>query len=265
MMTTKKINTTIFLYTLTSIIYYALSQNHFFSLESNITTCYPRKLEYDIINRRFVKFISLYEDFNESDYYLYKEEGYGFECGISSQLKLLKYWNGVAKLKYGRQAFTAWHKVGSKIINTPEGDDKIFQFNLDQYAIHTLKFGAGINMHYNNRFYVQILPYFNFPIGINMKKAIGEYGLKYSSPSTSDYSRGKNTQLDLQRIALGFETEVSAKIYKSLFLFCNYTKVKDLYREKSNNEIQWDMRNWNVGLKMTVCKDFKQGFFKKSK
>ncbi len=140
------------------------SQNQYFGIESNLSISNPRKLDYSLTRR----FIQIYSDDNTSKHYLHKEGNIGLDIGIISQIKLLKYWNLIGKLKYAQTVFTGWHNYDSKIINTSKGEDKIFYFQLDRYKIHQLQMSLGINCHYKHKIYLQFSPYLIIPFSTTL-------------------------------------------------------------------------------------------------
>ena len=188
------------------------SQKWSLGLESGLSFNMPRKVDY-YLERRFIQ---IYSDANTSLYYLYKEEEFGYDLGVCSQIKLLKYWNLFCRLKYAQTVFTGWHKMDSKLINTSQGEDKIFYFELDKYKIHQVRLSVGINCHFK--------------------------------------SKVKNNELNLRKLALAYEAEVSFKLCPKLFLFCNYTWIKDLYRENSDYDIPWGMKSYIGGLRLFLIK-----------
>lgn len=226
------------------------SQKWSLGLESGLSFNMPRKVDY-YLERRFIQ---IYSDANRSLYYLYKEEEFGYDLGVCSQIKLLKYWNLFCRLKYAQTVFTGWHKMDSKLINTSQGEDKIFSFELDKYKIHQVRLSVGINCHFNNKVYFQFSPMLSVPFSVSVYRSIGEYALKFTPPEEYFKSKVKNNELNLRKLALAYEAEVSFKLCPKLFLFCNYTWIKDLYRENSDYNIPWGMKSYIGGLRLFLIK-----------
>ncbi len=239
----------LFLYTISS-----HSQTKLLGLETNLLFCSPRNFEYDLKGHVIEKILIIPTNSYSGKYYHYKENGISYEVGLVSQLKLLRHWNLISKVKYSNFQFTGWHYFKDSSIQIPN-NDKIFYFDLDKINLHSIRTNVGINFHFKSKILFQFSPVLLFNIAQSSKQAKGVYANNYQSPATSSYIKNKNDIINLSPLAFGVETEVSAIIYKNISIFLNYAKIKNYYKENTGDNYRWFVRSYAFGIRYYILGD----------